>query len=215
MTYCSNCKGKLKITDKFCPACGTDSAKNVRNIDNESKTYGAQIDEGRVAVIKIISFLLVFGVLFAGGYYVVNSFGKSLVTAFDPNATPTIPEVSGPIGSEVKDGQLTFLLKESPSCKNYSESKICKFHLKVSNHSSTAIEFFASNQKLADSMNRIYDSIKSADMNGDDFAFEMQNLNPNFYTEGYIYFEVTKNATLSKLIVHDSIFSSGASINLN
>ena len=177
---------------------------------NESVETKASNKVGEKALASVISALIVFGV----AYYFIHSAVHSVTQSLSPNATPKIPSPTGKVGVQVAYGQLTFDLVSQYTCVATASSQVCKFHILVTNNSSTSADFFDSNQKLADTDGKLYSLSSSTDANGDQFGISMKTLNPGFSLEGYLIFEVPAGVSLSELIVHDSVFSDGAGIGL-
>ena len=204
---CPACPQDVTESQEYCPKCGT-------KLEWENADFTAP-PKSNNPLAKGIAFVLVFGAIFGVGYYFINSTVNSVTKSLSSNSAPTIPLISGGIGTEVADGQFTFKVLGAPKCQETGTSRICRVNLLVSNHSKTAGDFFDSNQKLADGSGNLYTVSSSSSMSGDEFGFTMKTLNPGFSLQGILVFEVPTLVIPTELVVHDSAFSDGAGISLS
>lgn len=205
---CSKCGSSQIEAKKFCADCGNPIAQVA--------SYPVTSD-GSKSNIKLAIGMIFISVIVGIGYGVysfINSGVKAVTESFSPNAAPEIPEATGTVGTEVQDGQMTFLLNSAQKCFNNGGTKLCRFDVSVGNHSKTGTTFFSSAQKVADINGNLYDAASPFERDDYSVEFSIKELNPGTAVRGYVFFEVPKDAVLAKLIFHDSVFSSGVAVTI-
>ena len=205
---CFNCKAEIETGKKFCSDCG---ASIELEFPEDEKVPTPKANN---SIAKVLVVLAIFGVVFYGAYSIIGSGIDSGTSSFAPDATPAIPEASGGIGDQVSDGQMTFLLNSEPKCFENGNSKLCRFDLSVFNHSKTAATFFDSVQKLVDADGNFYDAAQPYMRDDYSVDFSMKELNPGMGIRGYLFYELPSSISPTKLVLHDSMFSSGTAVDI-
>ncbi|HEY9475617.1 MAG TPA: DUF4352 domain-containing protein, partial [Mycobacteriales bacterium] len=129
------------------------------------------------------------------------------------------------IGTEVRDGKFAFTVtKVQPGLDHVGEGfaeqkaqgEFVLVHVTVKNIGDEAQLFDASSQTLVDTQGRQYDAdsgvaaIALADSN----SF-LNNINPGNSVAGILVYDVPKGLALSKIELHDSMFSGGVTVTLS
>jgi len=73
---------------------------------------------------------------------------------------------------------------------------------------------FASNQYLFDTKGRKFSADATANMFDDSTKLMFEGINPGNWIEGYVFFDVPRGTTVSKLELHDSMLSGGITVRL-
>lgn len=222
---CWNCKAEIETGKKFCSDCGSsieinfdDKSNSIDSISQEVPNYAEYIEKTTARNSKVIVSFIFIAILCGlgyGAYSLVSSGLNSISNSFSPNSTRSIPEVSGHVGEQVNDGQMTFVLNSAPVCFNStSATKLCKFDVSIGNHSKTSASFFDSAQKLVDANGNLYDVASPYERSDYSVSFVMSDLNPGMGIRGNLFFEIPKGVSPTKLIFHDSMFSGGVAVGL-
>lgn len=147
-------------------------------------------------------------------------------TMHQPNAASS-PDAAAPSGSAVRDGKFEFQVLDitqanevaDPSGNPYSEPVKAQgvFYLvtlSVKNIGDKPQTYFASNQKLIDSSGRQYGAHFQAElMMGPNNA--SADINPGLSLQVRVAFDVPPGTNASKLQLHDSAYSGGATVLLS
>lgn len=138
-----------------------------------------------------------------------------------PAAKPAAPKVAG-IGTKVRDGKFEFVVK-SVKCgitkvgtNEYLEKKAqgqyCAVALTVSNIGDKPQSMFADAQKAYDSKSRELSADSEASIYDDKSQVLWEEINPGNSVSGTVYFDIPKAEKITKLELHDSLFSGGVDV---
>jgi hypothetical protein len=128
------------------------------------------------------------------------------------------------LAQDAADGQFDFVVTTAPKCgisqvndgfgnTVTAQGQFCRIRLQVTNKSNKSADFFDSNQKLIDTNGNEYDVSTEADSTAPG-VLNYQSLNPGLEALGDIYFEMPKGAIPDHVVLHDSAFSGGVTVNL-
>jgi hypothetical protein len=145
-------------------------------------------------------------------------------TAAEPEPEKTTTEASTGIGDPVKDGKFQFTVTKvacgkksvgSSLLNQKAQGQFCLITLKVKNIGDEAQMFAGSNQKAFDAKGTEYSNDTSAEIYANSEAQTFLNeINPGNSVTGKLVFDVPKSTKLTRMELHDSIFSGGVEINL-
>ncbi|MDZ7886558.1 MAG: DUF4352 domain-containing protein [Mycobacterium sp.] len=131
---------------------------------------------------------------------------------------PAAVQSAGAIGSQVRDGKFAFVVESVERQTNwYGDPKPrgqwVIATVRVTNIGAEPQSFFARNQKLIDAAGREYagDGSAAIFMGEESMAVD---LGPGLALSVRIPFDVPPSATLSALMLHDSVFSSGVRVSI-
>ena len=128
------------------------------------------------------------------------------------------------IGTEVRDGKFAFTVtKVQPGLDHVGEGfaeqkaqgEFVLVDVTVKNIGDEAQLFDDSSQKLVDPQGRQYDADSGAAIMLDDSNAFLNNINPGNSVAGILVYDVPKGLTLSKIELHDSMFSGGVTVTLS
>jgi Domain of unknown function (DUF4352)/Protein of unknown function (DUF2510) len=128
------------------------------------------------------------------------------------------------LGKTVRDGKFAFTVT-AVKCGiaqvgtnvyliKKAQGQFCQVSLKVENVGNEAQMMFASNQYLFDPNGRKFSADPEANIYDDTAKLVFENINPGNSINGYVYFDVPKGTKVSKLELHDSMFSGGITVRL-
>ena len=128
------------------------------------------------------------------------------------------------LGKTVRDGKFAFTVT-AVKCgiaqvgtnvylTKKAQGQFCQVSLKVENVGNEAQMMFASNQYLFDTNGRKFSADPEANIYDDTAKLMFENINPGNSIKGYVYFDVPKGTKVSKLELHDSMFSGGITVRL-
>jgi hypothetical protein len=86
--------------------------------------------------------------------------------------------------------------------------------LTVENIGDEPQSMFADNQYAFDAKNRKFSANSMASIADESSQVLWEEINPGNSVKGNVYFDIPKGAFLSKLELHDSMFSGGVSVNV-
>lgn len=95
-----------------------------------------------------------------------------------------------------------------------AQGQYCRVSLNVENIGDEAKTMFASNQYLFDTKGRKFSADATANMYDDSTKLMFEGINPGNSIEGYVFFDVPRGTTVSKLELHDSMLSGGITVRL-
>ena len=128
------------------------------------------------------------------------------------------------LGKTVRDGKFAFTVT-AVKCgiaqvgtnvylTKKAQGQFCQVSLKVENVGNEAQMMFASNQYLFDTNGRKFSADPEANIYDDTAKLMFENINPGNSIQGHVYFDVPKGTKVSKLELHDSMFSGGITVRL-
>ena len=128
------------------------------------------------------------------------------------------------LGKTVRDGKFAFTVT-AVKCgiaqvgtnvylTKKAQGQFCQVSLKVENVGNEAQMMFASNQYLFDTNGRKFSADPEANIYDDTAKLMFEDINPGNSIKGYVYFDVPKGTKVSKLELHDSMFSGGITVRL-
>jgi hypothetical protein len=142
-----------------------------------------------------------------------------------PAASPA-PKPAKPaseLGKRVRDGKFQFTVT-SVKCgitvvgnsylNTKAQGQFCAVQLTVANIGDEAQSMFATNQNAFDSKGRKFSADAEASIYDNQSQVLWEEINPGNAVKGKVYFDVPKGTKLTKLELHDSMFSGGASVRL-
>ncbi|MFC7531982.1 DUF4352 domain-containing protein [Actinoplanes sp. GCM10030250] len=151
---------------------------------------------------------------------------KAAKPAAEEEAEPEKPaaEVLPGIGKAVKDGKFQFTVTKMACGKSSvgssllnqkAQGQFCLVTVKVKNIGDEAQMFAGSNQKAFDAKGTEFSNDTGAEIyaNGEAQTF-LNEINPGNSVTGKLVFDVPKGTKLTKLELHDSIFSGGVEVAL-
>jgi hypothetical protein len=176
---------------------------------------------------KINWAVLVVVLLFFGGCAVFSSMGDSdkkptgtTGTTSQARATDAAAAKAG-LGTEVRDGKFSFVVTDVSTPGNIPGASDPRGEwmvasMKVANIGSEPQSFFVQNQKLIDSAGREYaaDTMAAYSINPSDTTMVM-DLGPGFSIDVKVPFDVPPGTKAAAIVVHDSAFSGGATVNVS
>jgi len=128
------------------------------------------------------------------------------------------------LGKTVRDGKFAFTVTAvkcgiaqvgtSDFLIQKAQGQYCRVSLTVENIGNEAQTMFASNQYLFDTKGRKFSADDTASLYDDSAKLMFEQINPGNTAKGHIFFDVPKGTTVSKLELHDSMFSGGVEVRL-
>ena len=140
------------------------------------------------------------------------------------SSAPEQPQVetSPKIGDEVRDGRFAFRVLSfqcgqteigSPYFSETASGHFCQMELEVKNIKDAPQTFFSSNQFAYNDQGHKYSNDSSAELLIDDNSdIWLEEINPGNSIKGIVVFDVPKDATITKVELHDSAFSGGVEV---
>lgn len=129
------------------------------------------------------------------------------------------------IGEPARDGKFEFTVKSTKCGVSKvgtnllgakAQGQFCLITINIKNIDKEAQMFDASNQKAYDAAGTEYSADGSAaiyaNKNGETF---LNDINPGNQVTGVVVFDIPKDVTLTKLELHDSMFSGGVTVALS
>ncbi len=104
-------------------------------------------------------------------------------------------------------GTIEFLIQKA-------QGQYCRASLTVENIGNEAQTMFASNQYLFDTKGRKFSADATANLYDDSAKLMFEEINPGNSIKGFVFFDVPKGTKVSKLELHDSMFSGGIEVRL-
>lgn len=140
--------------------------------------------------------------------------------ADEPSATPRAVGINTP----VRDGKFEFVVKSvkcgetkigSEYLNQTAQGQYCLVAMSVKNIGDEAQTFDSSPQKAYNASGQQYDADGTAAIYvNDNSQTFLENINPGNSVTGTIVFDIPKNQKLTKLELHDSMFSGGVAVTL-
>ncbi|OUC98112.1 DUF4352 domain-containing protein [Streptomyces swartbergensis] len=181
------------------------------------------------ALIAIIGLIVVISIASTGGG---GNGGQPAATRGD--TTPTAPreedrqetpseDVAAGIGDPARDGKFEFTVTRiQPGVQRIggefgkeAQGQFVLVHVTVSNVGDESQLFDGGAQKLFDKEGREFSADTEAAIYLDESKSFLNEINPGNTVKGIVVFDIPKEVTPVKLQLHDSIFSSGVTVNLN
>ncbi|PKW25712.1 DUF4352 domain-containing protein [Phycicoccus duodecadis] len=153
---------------------------------------------------------------------------KPAVTTAAPKPVVTKPAAPKPaagpkFGSKVRDGKFEFVVS-GMKCgiasvgdtyfNTKAQGQFCRLSVKVTNIGDEAQSMFADNQVAFDSKNRKFSADSGASIYDGDSKVLWEEINPGNTVTGSVFFDVPKGTKLTKVELHDSLFSGGVEVRL-
>jgi uncharacterized protein DUF4352 len=117
-----------------------------------------------------------------------------------------------------RDGKFEFTVNSVSTSRSLggenAQGEYVILSMTVQNIGHVAQSYFSDNQKLVDSTGRLFspDSMADIEANG---KLDQVEINPGNHINVRLAFDVPPGTTPAQLVVHDSAFSGGATINLS
>lgn len=137
-------------------------------------------------------------------------------------APPAKPAGPG-IGDKARDGKFSFVVR-SVRCgiKSVGDSylgkkaqgQFCRLALSITNIGDEPQSMFADNQYAFDSKGRRFTADSEAAVYDDSSRLLFEDINPGNTLKGNVYFDIPVGAKLTKVELHDSMFSGGVDVAL-
>lgn len=134
------------------------------------------------------------------------------------------PAPAGPkIGSKVRDGKFEFVVTGvkcgitsvgSEYLNTKAQGQFCRVAMKISNIGDEAQSMFADNQLAFDAKGRKFSADSEASIYDEKSQVLWEEINPGNTVNGFVFFDVPKDAKLVKMELHDSRFSGGVEVAL-
>ena len=128
------------------------------------------------------------------------------------------------LGKTVQDGKFDFTVTAvkcgiaqvgtSDFLVQKAQGQYCRVSLTVENIGNEAQTMFASNQYLFDTKGRKFSADPMANVYDDSAKLMFEEINPGNSIKGHVFFDVPKGTKVSKLELHDSMFSGGIEVRL-
>lgn len=143
--------------------------------------------------------------------------------AAKPSAAPkpAAPKVPG-IGTKVRDGKFEFVVSSvkcgiakvgtSEYLQKKAQGQFCAVTMKVTNIGDEPQSMFADNQYAYDAKGRKLSADSTASIYDDSSQVLWEEINPGNAVKGKVYFDIPKGAKITKLELHDSMFSGGVDL---
>jgi hypothetical protein len=143
--------------------------------------------------------------------------------AAKPSAAPkpVAPKVAG-IGSKVRDGKFQFVVSSvkcgiarvgtSEYLQKKAQGQFCAVAMTVTNIGDEPQSMFADNQYAYDAKGRKLSADSTASIYDDSSQVLWEEINPGNAVKGKVYFDIPKGAKITKLELHDSVFSGGVDL---
>lgn len=126
------------------------------------------------------------------------------------------------IGDTVRDGKFAFTVRSvkcgiakvgtNPYLTKKAQGQFCAVALTVNNIGDQSQMMFADNQYAFDAKSRKFSADSEASMYDDSSQVLWEEINPGNAVKGTVYFDVPKGVKITKLELHDSMFSGGVSV---
>jgi len=146
------------------------------------------------------------------------------ITTADQSSGDTVPTVAAGIGDQVQDGSFAFTVTEVETgieslgesfLRAEAQGMFVLVHVKVTNVGSEAQMFSGGNQTLLDAQGREFSSdVGAAVMNVEDSEQFLNEINPGNTVNGTVVFDVPEGLKLTSIVLRESLFSDGATVNL-
>jgi hypothetical protein len=128
------------------------------------------------------------------------------------------------LGKKVLDGKFAFTVTAvkcgiaqvgtNEYLTQKAQGEFCRAALTVENVGNEAQTMFASNQYLFDTKGRKFSADATANLYDESAKLMFEEINPGNSLKGFVYFDVPKGTAVSKLELHDSMFSGGIGVRL-
>jgi hypothetical protein len=128
------------------------------------------------------------------------------------------------LGKTVRDGKFAFTVTaikcgiaqvgSNDFLTQKAQGMYCRASLTVENIGDEAQTMFASNQYLFDTKGRKFSADATANIYDESAKLMFDEINPGNSLKGFVYFDVPKATKVSKLELHDSMFSGGIEVRL-
>jgi len=128
------------------------------------------------------------------------------------------------LNQPARDGKFEFTVKGIECGKSRvgnatfgkdAQGQYCFVSLKVTNIGKEPQTMFADNQKLFDAQDREFSADGEAQIYSEDSKTLFEEINPGNSIEGFIIYDIPKDATAVKVELHDSAFSGGVVVKLS
>jgi hypothetical protein len=127
------------------------------------------------------------------------------------------------LGKTVRDGKFAFTVTAikcgiaqvgSDFLTQKAQGQYCRTSLTVENIGDEAQTMYAGNQYLFDTKGRKFSADATANIYDDSAKLMFEEINPGNSIKGFVYFDVPKGTKVTKLELHDSMFSGGIEVRL-
>lgn len=128
------------------------------------------------------------------------------------------------LGTTVRDGKFAFTVTAikcgiaqvgtNEFLIQKAQGQYCRASLTVENIGGEAQTMFAGNQYLFDTRGRKFSADATANLYDDSAKLMFEEINPGNSIKGFVFFDVPKGTVVSKLELHDSMFSDGIAVRL-
>ena len=142
--------------------------------------------------------------------------------AAKPAPKPAPP--ASQLGKTVRDGKFAFVVTsmkcgittvgDNEYLQTKAQGQFCAVSLTVENIGDEPQSMFADNQEAFDSKDRKFSADSEASLYDGSSDVLWEEINPGNKVKGKVYFDIPKGAKLTKLELHDSMFSGGVSVRL-
>ena len=149
---------------------------------------------------------------------------KPAATAAAKPAAKPAPKVAG-VGSKVRDGKFEFTVKSvkcgiakvgtSEYLQKKAQGQFCAVAMTVVNIGDEPQMMFADNQYAFDSKNRKLGADSEASIYDEKSQVLWEEINPGNSVSGVVYFDLPKAEKITKLELHDSMFSGGVDVSVS
>lgn len=146
---------------------------------------------------------------------------KAAAAKPSPAPKPAAPKAAG-LGTKVRDGKFEFVVSsvtcgiakvgDNPYLEKKAQGQFCAVAMTVTNIGDEPQSMFADNQYAYDAKNRKLSADSEASIYDDSSQVLWEEINPGNSVKGKVYFDIPKGATITKLELHDSVFSGGVDV---
>jgi Domain of unknown function (DUF4352)/Protein of unknown function (DUF2510) len=149
---------------------------------------------------------------------------KAAAVKVDADKVAARAAVASQLGKTVRDGKFAFTVTKvicgiaqvgtNELLIQKAQGQYCRASLNVENIGNEAQTMFARNQYLFDATGRKFSADATANIYDDSAKLMFEEINPGNSIKGFVYFDVPKGTKISKLELHDSMFSDGIAVRL-
>jgi hypothetical protein len=143
-------------------------------------------------------------------------------TPSDDSAPKASSKVAG-LNQPARDGKFEFTVKKvdcgktsigSQYLNKKAQGQFCLVSVTVKNIGKEPQSLFGDNQYLFDSQNRKFSADTEAAIYLEDSKSLYEEINPGNSLNGVIIYDIPKGASPKKIVLHDSAYSGGVTVNL-
>jgi hypothetical protein len=151
---------------------------------------------------------------------------KASAKSAAPKAAPakTAAKPASQLGKRVRDGKFEFTVRsvkcgitkvgDNPYLTEKAQGQFCAVALTVENIGDEPQSMFADNQYAFDSKGRKFSANSKASLVDESSQVLWEEINPGNAVKGKVYFDIPKDAKLTRFQLHDSMFSGGVKVQL-